>query len=247
MEVNLIMVGCGGTGSLTMGYLARLYRNSDKINFCLVDGDSVEDKNLERQSFASCDIGTNKAEILADEVISVGVDPKNVMFLDRYVVSSEELIGFCGKLNILIGCVDNHRARQVLHETFYHCKNCIYIDSANEYDSGEVCIGIRLNGEDIAPPRGYYFPDVLSDKSPRADEMGCDSVNVSKPQHLFTNSLMAMEVSKVIHTFISKGEITGGMIFCSSLKEDFTVMTRFAPWSGRAPAMEEVMTSEECF
>ncbi len=247
MEINIIVVGCGGTGSLTMGYLARLYRETYGVNFYLIDGDHVEQKNLERQSFSGCDVGVGKAEALADEVMSVGVDPSRVMFLNKYIVSREDLSGFCGKVTILIGCVDNHRARQVLHEAFYHLKTCIYIDSANEFDSGEVCIGVRINGENIAPPRGYYFPDVLTDRSPRADEMGCDTVNVSKPQHLITNSLMALEVAKVIHTFIDKGKINGGMIFCSSLKDDLTVMTRFAPWTGRAPEEEEVIGSDECF
>ncbi len=244
MKTSIINVGCGGTGSFVMGYLARMLRDCD-INVYLIDGDRIEDKNLERQGFSSCDIGESKAVILADEMQGVGFN--NVKVKSEYLVDKAQLNGFADEFCILIGCVDNHRARQVMHDFFYSRDNIMYIDSANEFDSGEVCIGIRMNGKDVAPPRGYYFPDVLTDNSPRADELGCDTVNESKPQHLLTNSLMAMEVAKIVYSFFNKGTLEGGMIFCSSLKDDYTVMTRFAPWEGPAPERSEVMRDEEIF
>ncbi len=245
-SIKLIVVGCGGTGSLTMGYLARMLRRTP-TSVLLIDGDTVEDKNLDRQGFSSCDVGESKAAILADEVQSVGMG--HVTYMPEYLIDKSQLTLMREKddLTILIGCVDNHRARQVMHQYFYSVDDCIYIDSANEYDAGEVCVAVRANGKDIAPPRGYYFPDVLTDKSPRADELGCDTVNISAPQHMITNSLMAMVIAKIVNTIINDNIYDGGMIYCSSLKDPYTVMTRFAPWTGRAPSEEEVMPCEEVF
>jgi molybdopterin/thiamine biosynthesis adenylyltransferase len=244
MKCKIIVVGCGGTGSLAMGYLARMLRKTS-TNVLLIDGDSVEDKNLERQGFSSCDVGESKAAILADEVQAVGLN--NVQFISEYLIDKSQLPHEKGDLTILIGCVDNHRARQVMHQYFYSLDDCIYIDSANEFDAGEVCVAVRASGKDIAPPRGYYFPDVLTDRSPRADELGCDTVNISAPQHMITNSLMAMVIAKIVNTVMNDNIYDGGMIYCSSLKDPYTVMTRFAPWSGRAPSEEEVMPCEEVF
>ncbi len=245
MTFKIIVVGCGGTGSLTMGYLARMLRNT-RTSVLLVDGDTVEDKNLERQGFSSCDIGEYKAEMLADEVLGVGM--KCVQYIPDYLIDKSQLPRpEKDEFTILIGCVDNHRARQVMHQYFYSTDNIMYIDSANEFDAGEVCVAIRANGKDVAPPRGYYFPDVLTDKSPRADELGCDVVNISAPQHVITNSLMAMMIAKVVNATVCENMSDGGMIYCSSLKNPYEIMTRFAPWTGPAPSEGEVMPREEVF
>lgn len=56
MKSDIVIVGCGGTGSHYIKELGRyLYGNrclrNDEIRIVLVDGDQVEDKNLVRQAF----------------------------------------------------------------------------------------------------------------------------------------------------------------------------------------------------
>ena len=65
--IHIVMIGCGGTGGHIAPYLYRLlysvFRPSTVI---LCDGDIVEKKNLVRQNFVACDLGRNKAEVLAE-------------------------------------------------------------------------------------------------------------------------------------------------------------------------------------
>ena len=65
--IHIVMIGCGGTGGHIAPHLYRLlysvFRPSTVI---LCDGDLVEKKNLVRQNFVSCDLGRNKAEVLAE-------------------------------------------------------------------------------------------------------------------------------------------------------------------------------------
>ena len=46
---------------------------------------------------------------------------------------------------IIIGCVDNHNCRKILHEIFEEYTDIIYIDAANEFSTGEVVVGIKNN------------------------------------------------------------------------------------------------------
>ena len=71
MKSDIVIVGCGGTGSHYIKELGRyLYGNrclrNDEIRIVLVDGDLVEDKNLVRQAFLPQDIGYNKAQVMAE-------------------------------------------------------------------------------------------------------------------------------------------------------------------------------------
>ena len=134
---NIVVVGSGGTGSAMLQKLARYQRNCiEDIRVCLIDGDEVEKKNLKRQNFFDDNIGQNKAEALAELASSsYGVvwDAYN-----QYITKVEQLNGVFERyannssINILIGCVDNHRARQVMEGWFDLQENCIYIDSAND-------------------------------------------------------------------------------------------------------------------
>ena len=66
---KIFIIGCGGTGSNYIKELARYLAtnrnymiNADVI---LIDGDTVEEKNLERQSFTPEDLLMNKADAMA--------------------------------------------------------------------------------------------------------------------------------------------------------------------------------------
>ena len=69
MDCDIIVVGCGGTGSHYIKELGRLLYGryaGGKIRLTLVDGDVVEEKNLCRQAFLEQDIGRNKAEVMSE-------------------------------------------------------------------------------------------------------------------------------------------------------------------------------------
>src|SRR4051812_3745398 len=67
--INLILVGCGGTGSWLSGGIARiaweLKRMGRQVEVQFWDFDRVESQNVPRQCFTPAEIGMYKAEALA--------------------------------------------------------------------------------------------------------------------------------------------------------------------------------------
>ena len=130
---KIFIIGCGGTGSNYIKELARYLAtnrnymiNADVI---LIDGDTVEEKNLERQSFTPEDLLMNKAEAMALAVS----DMYNLTFsyVPEYIASKEHMLRIMRNtyeresyeeegtfVPIIIGCVDNHNCRKILHEIF---------------------------------------------------------------------------------------------------------------------------------
>lgn len=201
---KIFIVGCGGTGSNYIKELARyLATNKSYLlnaQVVLIDGDVVEEKNLKRQSFIKEDILMNKAEAMA---LAVN-DTYDMLFsyVPEYLASKDHMLHLMKNvygndareeeicIPIIVGCVDNHNCRKILHEVFQEYSDIIYIDAANEFSTGEVVVGVKNNYAVIAQDRAFYFPEVLED-SKSVLEMSCTELNQVKPQHLVTNLFAA--------------------------------------------------------
>lgn len=201
---KIFIVGCGGTGSNYIKELARyLATNKDEVDadVILIDGDVVEEKNLQRQSFIKEDILMNKAESMALAVSDTyGM---TFSYVPEYIASKEHMLQIIKNsyykdaysneaiiIPLIVGCVDNHNCRKILHEIFDEFKDIIYIDAANEFSAGEVVVGIKNNRAVISPDRAFYFPEILKD-SKSVIEMSCTELNQVQPQHLVTNLFAA--------------------------------------------------------
>ena len=119
-KFHLVLVGCGGTGSFLAGHIARLLTGSvigETIeDVLLIDGDSVESKNVGRQLFSKRDIGMNKAEVLANRYNQAfGLDiywcPE---FLTRENFS--EIIPDSNRNHpvLILGCLDTTATRKII-------------------------------------------------------------------------------------------------------------------------------------
>lgn len=227
---EILIFGVGGTGGNFAKEFCRYVsclpeEKKEEIKICLIDGDIVEAKNLARQPFITTDVNQSKAEVLAD-AISENFD-LDVMYYSKYITDMEQIKDivdsmkgelYTPHLPILIGCVDNHRARQCMHEYFNTTRDVIYIDSANEFENGEVVSAAKIKGEILSYPRGFYFPEVLEDTSPNKLEESCEQMNVSSPQHIATNIMAANILLSEIVKFLTKGIIDGGIIFFDAFK-----------------------------
>ena len=236
MTVDILLVGCGGTGGCLFARMMRFlydYAETDmEITFRIMDGDHVELKNLARQPFSEEDLGKNKAVALAasaQEVFGIDVKaypeyltPDNML---RYL--SPDSYSSSSNIRIIIGAVDNHACRKLLHEYFQHpqylSENVLYyIDSANEFSCGEIVIGKRTYRDIAAPDRVHYYPDIMQDNGKAAYEMSCEELNSSAPQHLATNGLAADLIFSYLAQLLMAGEqaplAPGGIIYFDALK-----------------------------
>jgi len=125
----LVLVGCGGTGGFVADGLARLLpRNIDLI---LIDMDTVEEGNLNRQSFTAADVGLFKSEALAKRLAGKYQRPIQYSVLP---VGAGEL-----PKGIIVGCLDNGPARQAIADHLHDGQ--WWVDSGNGRNFGQVLLG----------------------------------------------------------------------------------------------------------
>ena len=125
----VIIIGCGGTGGFVADGLARLLPQN--INLVLIDMDTVEERNLSRQSFTTADVGLFKSEALAKRLAGKYQRPIQYTVLP---VGAGDL-----PRGIVVGCVDNGRARQTIAD---HLRDGQWwVDSGNGPNFGQVLIG----------------------------------------------------------------------------------------------------------
>lgn len=224
-KFHILLFGAGGTGGDFAKMILPILRK-EEICITIIDGDRVEKKNLERQAFLSEDIQRNKAVSLREKIIkSYPSLVDRVHCIDHYIDSADQLrdIPILG-LPILVGAVDNHRARQVA-DKYIREKNGIWIDSANEYSYGEVVTGIVHRNRIISPLRSDIFPEVLTDTGKRASEESCGAVNLSSPQHQATNLMAAAICTRICEDIICRQKVKGGIDYFSALDEKLYIDT----------------------
>mgnify|MGYP003287915440 CR=1 FL=1 len=233
MNFNVVLVGCGGTGGCFFSKFIRFMADTNipnvEINFSIIDGDHVESKNIGRQPFVPEDVGCNKAIALAtaaEETLGVHVKayPEYVSDQNYDRLLNDLYNGtFSNYISVLIGAVDNHACRKVLHRVFQHnsWNTMFYIDSANEFSSGDVVFGKTSDYETKAPDRCHYYPEILTDSGKPVYEKSCEELNISEPQHLATNSLASdlifSYVTQLITHYEAATEAPGGIAYFDAL------------------------------
>ena len=113
-EATIVLVGCGGTGGFLAEAICRLLLDHN-AQLYLVDPDRVEPHNVARQCFDRGDVNRFKVEVLAERLsrrfgreVGYSVHP-----FDRELHT--QVFGDArGRVNLLIGCVDNSRARRAI-------------------------------------------------------------------------------------------------------------------------------------
>lgn len=218
--IHIVMIGCGGTGGHVAPHLYRLlysvFRPSAVI---LCDGDIVEKRNLVRQNFVSCDLGRNKAEVIAERYSAAfGMACR---YVPRYIESADELRSLlrperADALVILIGAVDNNRSRQMCNDVFYSARDLVYIDSGNGFANGQVVCGVRKGGRTMRKPVAGFYPDILDPTDKFPSELSCAEASVSSPQAMTANLMAATLTLCMLYNIIAGGELATRMTTFSS-------------------------------
>jgi len=141
---KLVVVGCGGTGSLVSEGLCRLLINSD-LTLMLVDFDRVEPHNLLRQNFFAGEVGKFKSQVIAERLSrqygrKIGY---SVMPYERDMFDEPMGTGMYHKAMslIIIGCVDTAEGRRSIADSMIGNWNNWWLDAGNGHHSGQVLLG----------------------------------------------------------------------------------------------------------
>lgn len=153
-SLRIVLLGCGGTGShllpniLQYIWAEHLKSKMPLPEIILIDGDVVEDKNLVRQKFTAVDLGVNKAAALAKRY--TGAFGMRISAYEGYISDVDTLKALApyDKTNLIIGAVDNHRARKIIWE--HHLGNTssfgsYWVDAGNEGWHGQVVLGAHFS------------------------------------------------------------------------------------------------------
>lgn len=203
-----IIVGVGGTGSLLARDLPKLLiGTSHKI--LLVDGDIVEKKNMERQSYQEQDIGENKAVALSSKINTFY--SANCEAMNCYLTKNE-ILEYCDKnymyTPVIIGCVDNDATRKILEHTFNNLDWCYYLDSANGEFEGNIYISYKLKGRKRGALRSETYK--FSDDQHPLDESCEVQAAKGNVQFLVTNAKMSIHLLEHCNALL-RLELKGGV------------------------------------
>ncbi len=214
---RIVLVGAGGTGGNSAPMISRLIAGKDNIEFVLVDGDSVELSNLERQPYLTTDIARNKAEMLSTKINAAF--NLNSTFYPEYINSVETIEMLFSKkysskdhLDILISAVDNHEARALMEQYFINTNTLVYIDSANEDYFGDVILGAKVNNSVELKTRGMYRPKEVFSGTKRVKNRSCEVQMNDNPQYYPANQFAASIVLKMVSDIIIESNINAHFV-----------------------------------
>ena len=228
---GIIVIGAGGTGSLFLGDFCRFLSTSDAArdsvaDIIIVDGDTVEEKNLSRQCFFAEDIGSNKADAMAASLgEAFGI---TIASYGRYIETPEEIMGLVEKTKaicrdkegyrynealfvpVIISCVDNVHCRLQMEEAFRRLPTCYYIDSGNGFRDGQAVYALKKDGAVLSPMRDWYGADYTEEDRRSRTEMSCEELNRVAPQHILTNRMAALNITRAMIILCESGYFMRG-------------------------------------
>lgn len=115
-SLRIAVVGLGGTGSPLATMLAR----SGIGELILIDGDHVEDSNLNRvRGYTADDINKNKAISLKRFIDNLGLNTLTTA-IPKYLYESPEAIDALSSSDVIFGCTDDVIGRDILNQSIYY-------------------------------------------------------------------------------------------------------------------------------
>lgn len=225
-KVRIFIIGVGGTGGYVFPNLARLgvylKEKGKDIKITLVDGDIIENKNVGRQNFFFPDVGKGKAGLLAtrhsrlfgEEYAIVPAYIEDIESFEDLVFTDDDYFP------IVVGCVDNHKTRQLIHEAFIkHPEKFIWADAGNDQFSGQVVVGYnspdRLGENDrgnrmfALPSITQVFPEIIAAESLFNSEVSCDDLSVENIQNISANLTAANTLFCHLNTLLGDNDSEG--------------------------------------
>ena len=217
---TIAVVGCGGTGAQVARLVARMIFDMERRNMqnipelLLIDPDTVEPKNIGRQLFSQAEVGEYKAVAVMRRLnAALGIT------CDAIPAAVEP--GMLYRAKIIVGCVDNHLARRVIHERTesqgYHGITQVWIDAGNHRDSGQVLIGSskqpckpdERNAYAHLPLPSRIFPSLLEpDPTPETRGLSCAELLELGEQDLLINDWMGIVAAQYVRQLLYMQPIT---------------------------------------
>ncbi len=109
-KAKVLVVGAGGLGSPVISYLAA----AGVGRMGIVDGDLVEEHNLQRQIIHAGNVGMNKAE--SAKAFVERLNPEVKVEAYPFNITPENVLEIVKKYDVIVSCPDNFETRLLLND-----------------------------------------------------------------------------------------------------------------------------------
>ncbi len=111
-KASIMLAGCGLSSQIAI-----LAARTGFFKFLLIDGDNVEESNLNRQAFNREDVGVNKAKALADKIKAIN-NKSEVRVFPRYLKSDDRdnIEDLVDSVDIVVNTVDFNKVAFFINE-----------------------------------------------------------------------------------------------------------------------------------
>jgi molybdopterin/thiamine biosynthesis adenylyltransferase len=171
---NIVVIGCGGTGSWLIDPLIRFLNSLDRYtgDVILCDGDTYSPSNESRQSFGTSGIGVNKAEYHANR-LSEQFQALSIGYVGEYL--DAETVAELPDHTIYINCADNAAARKIVEDHVNRLSDSVHICCGNEMTRGQVQLSAKRNNARVKPSIYDKYPHFNSLDDDRS-VMSCEDL-----------------------------------------------------------------------
>ncbi len=107
---KIIVVGCGGVGSLLSQMLVR----GGFLNLTLVDNDIIDETNLQRQAYFEENIGEGKAEALRENLLKI--DKNANIKIYQLALDENNIKKIAMNCSLIIDATDNFETRRIIND-----------------------------------------------------------------------------------------------------------------------------------
>ncbi|MEW6087348.1 MAG: molybdopterin-synthase adenylyltransferase MoeB [bacterium] len=205
LSAKVLIIGCGGLGSPCAYYLA----SAGIGTIGLVDGDTVELNNLQRQIIHfTKDVGKLKAESAREKLQAINPDINVVTYPVR--VTSENILNVIKDYDIIVDGSDNFPTRYLVNDA------CVI--SKKPFSHAGI---LRFEGQAITiiPGKGPCYRCLFPDPPPPGMVPSCQQAGILGAVAGILGEIQATEVLKFI---LGKGDLlTGKLLVFNALKMDF--------------------------
>lgn len=215
--MRVVVVGVGGVGGwLVKGLAPMLEANDPGSMLVLVDGDTFEEKNLERQDFHEYGwkavSRTNEIQPRFPQTIVVAAPFWVVAKSEGWPEEEGDVIGVEHLLeegDVVFATVDNHAARKLIFEAASRMDNVdVFTGGNDDAYFGSTYHYQRRDGQDTIDSPFDYHPEMLDPPDRNPGEMSCEerAGMAGGTQLLATNMAVSAFLLGRFHKTVIAGE-----------------------------------------
>ena len=205
LESSVLVVGAGGLGSPAIQYLA----GAGVGRIGIVDGDSVDVSNLQRQTIHAGNLGMNKAESARIFVEKLNPDVKVDVY--AFNLTPENARGIIKKYDVVLDCTDNFVSRFLINDACV-IEEVPFVHAAVLRFEGEIMT--------VIPKETACYRCVFKHAPPPGTVPTCQEAGVIGATVGVLGTLQAIEAIKII-TGIGE-TLANRMLHVDLLTMDFT-------------------------